>query len=306
MNLSKKLIGHESLFKNLIKIYNSKKLPNAILLNGEKGIGKSLFAIHLMNYFLSQKEEYKYSLENQAIDTRNKSYTLFQNNCHPNICLVKKNNDKKSIEISQIRELIKFQNNSSFNNYYKFILIDNISDLNLNASNALLKSIEEPNDKVFYILTHNTGSIIQNTLKSRCIIFKMYLNNESIKLIVNDYFSESIFDSISKDLINYYVKPSFIISLINYLNESSIDYKSIKIEDLLVSIIKNKDFVKNKFVNENINTFIELFFYKNINLSSKSLFKLKNYFYLKINQIKKYNLDMETFFIEFQQKLLNE
>tara|TARA_Y100000741_G_scaffold97860_1_gene72671 strand:- start:397 stop:1317 length:921 start_codon:yes stop_codon:yes gene_type:complete len=306
MNLSKKLIGHESLFKNLIKIYNSKKLPNAILLNGEKGIGKSLFAIHLMNYFLSQKEDYKYSLENQAIDTRNKSYTLFQNNCNPNICLVKRNNDKKSIEISQIRELIKFQNNSSFNNYYKFILIDNISDLNLNASNALLKSIEEPNDKVFYILTHNTGSIIQNTLKSRCIIFKMYLNNESIKLIVNDYFSESIFDSISKDLINYYVKPSFIISLINYLNESSIDYKSIKIEDLLVSIIKNKDFVKNKFVNENINTFIELFFYKNINLSSKSLFKLKNYFYLKINQIKKYNLDMETFFIEFQQKLLNE
>ena len=53
MNLSKKLIGHESLFKNLIKIYNSKKLPNAILLNGEKGIGKSLFAIHLMNYFHS-------------------------------------------------------------------------------------------------------------------------------------------------------------------------------------------------------------------------------------------------------------
>tara|TARA_B100001173_G_C15757884_1_gene449658 strand:- start:213 stop:617 length:405 start_codon:yes stop_codon:yes gene_type:complete len=134
----------------------------------------------------------------------------------------------------------------------------------------------------------------------------MSLANVFIKSIVNDYFSEDIFDSISEDLNNYYVNPSFTISLINYLKESSFDYKSITIEDLLISIIKSKDFIRNKFVSENIIMFIELFFYKNIKLSNKNLFKLKNYFYFKINQIKKYNLDMETFFIEFQQKLLSE
>ena len=306
MILSNKLIGHDSIFNNLIKIYNEKNLPNVILLNGEKGIGKFLFTTHLLNYFLSQKEDFKYNLENYSFDPKNKSYLLFQNDCHPNVKVVKKKNDKKFIEISQIRELIKFQNNSSFNNDDKFVIIDDISNLNLSSSNALLKSIEEPNDKVFYIITHNTGSIIQNTLKSRCIIFKMSLANVFIKSIVNDYFSEDIFDSISEDLNNYYVNPSFTISLINYLKESSFDYKSITIEDLLISIIKSKDFIRNKFVSENIIMFIELFFYKNIKLSNKNLFKLKNYFYFKINQIKKYNLDMETFFIEFQQKLLSE
>ena len=202
--------------------------------------------------------------------------------------------------------MIQFQNNSSFNNKIKFIIIDNISNLNLNSANALLKSIEEPNNNVLFILTHNTGSLIQDTLKSRCIKFKMILNRSSHKLIINDYFSDDIYDLISEDLITYYNNPSFIIFLINYLNENSLDYKTISIENLIYSIIQNKDYTKNKFINENINFFIELFFYKNINLTYNITYKLKKYFYFKLNQIKKYNLDMESFFIEFKEKLLSE
>ena len=56
--------------------------------------------------------------------------------------------------------MIKFQNNSSFNNKIKFIIIDNISDLNLNSTNALLKSIEEPNNNVLFVLSIlNSNSI---------------------------------------------------------------------------------------------------------------------------------------------------
>ena len=78
-------------------------------------------------------------------------------------------------------------------------------------------------------------------------------------------------------------------------------------EDEAVSLlIQNRDYVKNKFINENINYFIELFFYKNIHIIDNISYKLKKYFYFKLNQIIKYNLDMESFFIEFQQKLLSE
>ena len=300
------LIGHNYLFQNLIELYQKNVLPNRILLNGSKGIGKFLFSTHFVNHILSQNEEYKYDLKNLEINNYNRSYLLYKNNTHPNIFILNKKNDKKYIEVSQIREMIQFQNNSSFNNKSKFIIIDNISDLNLNSTNALLKSIEEPNNNVFYILIHNTGSLIQDTLMSRCIKFKMFIKISTHKLIINNYFSEDIYDLISGDLINYYNNPSFIISLINYLNENSLDYKTIKIEDLICLIIKKKDYTRNNFINENINFFIELYFYKNIILANNITYKLKKYFYFKLNQIKKYNLDMESFFIEFQHRFLSE
>ena len=306
MKKNNKIIGHNYLFHHLIELYQKNILPNKILLSGKNGIGKFLFSSHFVNYILSQDEEYKYILKNFEINSQNKSYLLFKKNIHPNIFLITKNIDKKYIEISQIREMIKFQNNSSFNNKIKFIIIDNISDLNLNSTNALLKSIEEPNNNVFYILNHNTGSFILDTLRSRCIEFKMFLNTSCHKLIINDYFSENIYESISEDLINYYNNPAFIISLIDYLNEYSLDYKTITIENLISLIIQNRDYVKNKFINENINYFIELFFYKNIYFVNNITYKLKKYFNFKLNQIIKYNLDMESFFIEFQQKLLSE
>tara|TARA_B100000953_G_scaffold111675_1_gene91913 strand:- start:1659 stop:2579 length:921 start_codon:yes stop_codon:yes gene_type:complete len=306
MKKNNKIIGHNYLFHHLIELNQKNILPNKILLSGNKGIGKFLFSCHFVNYILSQDEEYKYILKNFEINNQNKSYLLFKKNIHPNIFLLTKNIDKKYIEVSQIREMIKFQNNSSFNNKIKFIIIDNISDLNLNSINALLKSIEEPNNNVYYILTHNSGSFVLDTLRSRCIEFKMFLDTSSHKLIINDYFSENIYESISEDLINYYNNPAFIISLINYLNENSLNYKTTTIENLISLIIQNKDYVKNKFINENINYFIELFFYKNIYFVNNISYKLKKYFYFKLNQINKYNLDMESYFIEFQQKLLSE
>ena len=52
------LYGHNFEFSSFIKLYKSQKLPNKILLSGEKGIGKSTLAYHVINYILSTDEEY--------------------------------------------------------------------------------------------------------------------------------------------------------------------------------------------------------------------------------------------------------
>ena len=62
------------------------------------------------------------------------------------------NPDKKSIEISQIRNLINNMNKSSFNSKPRFVLIDNIEYLNLNSINALLKILEEPSQNIFFFI----------------------------------------------------------------------------------------------------------------------------------------------------------
>ena len=54
------LYGHHFEFCNFINLYNNKKLPNKILLSGEKGIGKSTLAYHIINRILSIDEDFKY------------------------------------------------------------------------------------------------------------------------------------------------------------------------------------------------------------------------------------------------------
>ena len=58
-----KLYGYEDYFRSFEVLYKRNKLPNAILLSGPKGLGKSTFAYHFINYLLSQSENNKYFLE---------------------------------------------------------------------------------------------------------------------------------------------------------------------------------------------------------------------------------------------------
>ena len=294
MNIPSKIIGHSETFNNLVDLYKKNNLPSKILLTGHKGIGKSLF----INLFL----KFVFSLN----DVNSNIDNIIENNSHPNIFKINKNIDKNNIDINQIRKMIHFQNLSSFNNMNKFIIIEDIENLNINSANALLKSLEEPNKNLFFLLTYNLGGKIPDTIKSRCLEFKMSLSIDEVKIIVNNYFNYNIYELISKDFVNHYNSPSFYIFLLKFFNEIKIEPNNFYIEDLLNEIIKNKHYKKNIFIKENLFFFIELFFYKNINKSKKITYNIKNYFYSKISDINKYNLDLETFFLEFDDKLLSE
>ena len=92
-----KIYGMEFFFNELVGLYKQKKIPNTILLSGKKGSGKSTLAYHLINYILSEDEEYKYNLENFSINKDNKSYKLLQNNSHPNFYLIDLLTEKKAL-----------------------------------------------------------------------------------------------------------------------------------------------------------------------------------------------------------------
>ena len=74
---------------------------------------------------------------------------------------------------------------------------------------------------------------------------------------------------------------------------------------LIKNIIVNKHYNKNTFVKDNLNYIIELFFYNHINITKKISYKVKEYYYNKLLNIRKFNLDYETFFLEFEDNLLN-
>ena len=306
MNLSPNsqtnLYGLENQFNELVKLYKKDILPSKILLSGLKGIGKSTLAYHLINYILSLNEDYQYALDKLTINPENRSYKLIQNNTNPNFYLIDVNLDKKNIDINQIRTLIHNLNKSSFNLKPRFVLIDNIEYLNINSINALLKILEEPNENIHFILIHNNKKIL-STLLSRCINFKISLDNQKIKEINDSLFEKKSSELINQDLTDYYFTPGRIFNLLKFSNDKEIDLKKINLRDFLLLLINNSYYKNDDKVKSLLYEMIELFILKNISLVYSDL---SSYFLTRINEYKKFNLDDESLFLEIKSKLLNE
>ena len=274
------LFGHHDIFDMLKNLQLRKKLPNKIILSGESGIGKCTLAYHLINYILSINEEYSYDIINYKINSKNKSFKLVLNRSNPNFTLIDVEEGKKNIDINQIRNLISNLNKSSFNSIPRFVLIDNINLLNLNSVNALLKVIEEPNDNINFILINSNSNVLP-TLKSRCINFKISLTKNKAIEIINKIIDKDIYDLFNMELINYYTTPGQIIKILKVSDETKIDIKNLSLKNLLLLIIKNKLYKKDKILNELIYSFIEIYFRKNANIKNIELLNFYNLFLKK-------------------------
>ena len=294
----------DEFFLEFIKLYQNKKLPNKILLSGDKGLGKSTLAFHLVNYVFSKNEECKYDYKNFKINPENKSFKLINNMASPNFTLVDTLDEKKNIDINQIRNLIIDLNKSSFNDKERFVLIDNIERMNMNSINALLKILEEPPSKTFFILINNNRFVLP-TLKSRCINFKIFLSHAKIINIVNRLLNEDIHEYIDKSLLNYYATPGNLYKMIMLFKLNKLDLKNYDIKAFLNFIIKENLYKKDILMKKITFEYIELFFRKNISKASLKKDKLYSYFLKRINDMQKFNLDDESLFFEFQHKVLN-
>ena len=171
----KKVIGFDQEFDSILNKLLENKLSNSLLLTGNKGIGKNYFIFQLIEEYIKKK------VTSEQI---NHHLSLLKNNSHPNIMNVKKEIDEKTkklknfIIIDQIRKISQFSLETSvIENIPKFILIDSADDMNINASNGLLKILEEPKlNTYFFLISHQPSSLLP-TIKSRCL--KINLSNHN-------------------------------------------------------------------------------------------------------------------------------
>ena len=175
------IYGYKYFFNEIIQLYNNRKMPNKILLSGKKGSGKSTFAYHLVNFFLSKHEELKYDLIENKINSENKSFKLLHNNSHPNfyytpgeiIKLVQFAEEKqinlKDHDVSSLISLI------IENTYYKKNIL--IKNLLINFIELfLLKRYKTSNNKNFLLIFYQ--SFIQKINNTE----KFNLDEESLFL----------------------------------------------------------------------------------------------------------------------------
>ena len=298
-----KLFGLSNYFNELKYLFDNNKLPNKILLSGQKGSGKFTLSLHLINYILSKNEDYSYDVQNLLINDKNRSFKLIKNNTSPNFFLIDIKKEKKAIEVDQIRELISFCNKSSFNNKPRFVLIDNHELMNLNSNNALLKTLEEPNDNIFFIIINNSSKILQ-TIKSRCLCFKITLSQQESINIFNKIINKDIDSLINNDLISHYFTPGDLLDLYNFSLEKKIDLSNMNLKDFLLKIIDNQYYKKDILSINLIFAFLQMYFIKKINnLDNYSVYTK---FVNSIDDIKRFNLDIESLFIRLRHQIIND
>ena len=304
----KQLFSYKNTFLDIVNLYNQKKLPNKILFSGPKGIGKATFAYHLINYIFSKDEESNYDIDNLQINDSNKSFNLVQNQTHPNFHLIDLLDEKKTIEISQIRNMINYANKSAFNNKERIVLIDNAENLNLSSSNALLKIIEEPNENVFFILIFDNNRKIIETIKSRCLKFNLFLTFDECLDTTNKIIENNIYQIVSKDLISHYSTVGDLVNLVNFSSSSKMSLLELNLKDFLINLIHEKYYKKNIYIKKNIYKYIEYYLLKlmYLNKSKKKINSLYGNFINKIYNLHKFNLDEESFFIEFNKIIFND
>ena len=198
------LLFNEEVNTFLNRIIKNKSFANGYIFYGAEGVGKKQTALLFIEEILKQ------------FSTSGNIEEKIANNNHPDYLIIEptsllevkrsKNNDLEKttkngseiIKIAQIRNIKNFLGQKSINSEKKIVLINNAHLLNEAASNCLLKTLEEPSNGIFILLTSKLNLLL-DTIISRCqtirfrsfsgkqinSIFKNYLESSQIKISKN-------------------------------------------------------------------------------------------------------------------------
>jgi DNA polymerase-3 subunit delta' len=216
------LYNYENYFKSINNLLITKNLPQSIIFSGEDGLGKKTFLLHFFSFCLFDDLAKKEYLKNFVIKDFNILKKLV-NNEFVNFKIIERSVKKSSIQIDQIRELISFCSYEASMKTPRFILISNIEDLNPNATNSLLKLLEEPPKNTYFFLIRNSHSKIYETILSRCHKVNIKINQKTSSTILNKLlndFNLSDFDIYSH--FDPFDTPGSVVKKIIYMKKNEL------------------------------------------------------------------------------------
>jgi len=169
------LRGHGQAADALAAAYRAGKLPHALLFSGPRGIGKATLAFRFAYHVLTQPDYAAASLGLVEPDPRSPHFRQMAAGSHPSVLhLTRPANDrsgggfKSAITVDEVRRVSRFTSHTAHDGGYRFVIVDPADDMNVNAANALLKSLEEPPARtVFILIAHSAGRLLP-TIRSRC------------------------------------------------------------------------------------------------------------------------------------------
>ena len=174
--ISASIKGHDLIQNQIYQALKSKRLPHALLFSGPSGVGKRQMAWALAQSLLCNQTSFGVSSDNLELllNTETKERYSPCGQCFSCSSLLKRQSENVlcvtyetlQIRIQDVKKIQAFLSLQSFAKA-KVVLIDSAEKLNLQASNFLLKIIEEPPPQSFFFLISPNPSKISLTIRSR-------------------------------------------------------------------------------------------------------------------------------------------
>ena len=176
------LLGNNEAKETLRRLFAGERLPGSLLFIGDEGIGKKLFALEFAKILNCRNRvgleacdecssckrisRSKFSPFGNADD--DKERIIWSE--HADVAMVRPY--KQIIRVSPIRELEREANFRPFEGAARVFIIEDADYMNDQASNALLKTLEEPQPSSHLILTTSNPTALLATIRSRCQVIR--------------------------------------------------------------------------------------------------------------------------------------
>ena len=164
----KDLIGQDVMVETVTNAIKLGKTPNAYLLTGIRGVGKTTTArliAKALNCIKNNEKNSKCTPENFCSSCKE-----IVNSSHIDVLEM---DAASKTGIDDVREIIENSKYSPTSANFKIFIIDEVHMLSKQAFNGLLKTLEEPPPRLKFILATTEVRKIPVTILSRCLRFDL-------------------------------------------------------------------------------------------------------------------------------------
>ncbi len=166
------LRGHKAAETTFLNALRKQKLHHAWLIHGPKGCGKATLAYRMARTILGAAPD----IENGILGTKERDPVSLQIEAksQPDLLAITRGWNEKTkkwqseISVDQVRRISSLFASRAAGAGWRVCIVDAADDLNRNAANALLKTLEEPPAQGLLILVCNQPGRLLPTIRSRC------------------------------------------------------------------------------------------------------------------------------------------
>lgn len=161
------LLGHERALAPLLRAAREGRQHHALLLEGPEGVGKRAAALQLalVGVCEAAPDQRPCGVCKACQDA------LHPEHLHPDVGFLEPRADRKTrlIDVEQIREVVGKAGYARWRGRQRTWILDPADAMNAQAQNALLKTLEEPNEGTGFILVTSRPRALLSTIRSRCL-----------------------------------------------------------------------------------------------------------------------------------------
>jgi DNA polymerase-3 subunit delta' len=168
------LAGHAAAERTLAEAFAGGRLHHAWLFAGRAGIGKATLAYRMARHVLARPEERDPTAGSLAVPPDSAAVRQIAQQAHPALLVLRRPYDPQRkralsvISVDEVRRLRAFLGHTVGAEGWRVVIVDSADELNPNAANALLKSLEEPPPRALFLLVTSRPSALLPTIRSRC------------------------------------------------------------------------------------------------------------------------------------------